>query len=81
MKNYYDKKDGYRETIQKGLTASGSFGRVVSGKKGTIEERTEMLKNEIQNADAIVIGAGAGISISTDISSRQYLFIRDCFLL
>lgn len=79
MKNYYDKKDGYRETIQKGLTASGSFGRVVFGKKGTIEERTEMLKNEIQNADAIVIGAG--ISISTDISSRQYLFIRDCFLL
>lgn len=48
MKNYYDKKDGYRETIQKGLTAARSFGRVVSGKKGTIEEQTEMLKNEIQ---------------------------------
>ena len=68
MKNYYDKKDGYRETIQKGLTAARSFGRVVSGKKGAIEEQTEMLKDEIQNADAIVIGAGAGLSNSAGLT-------------
>ena len=68
MKNYYAKKDGYRETIQKGLMAAGNFGRVVFGKKGTIEEQTEMLKNEIQSADAIVVGAGAGLSTSAGLT-------------
>ena len=68
MKNYYDKKDGYREIIQKGLIGARSFGRTMSGGKGTIEERTEMLKDEIQNADAIVIGAGAGLSTSAGLT-------------
>lgn len=68
MKNYCDKKDGYRETIKKGLATAGNFGKVVSGKKGTIEEQTEMLKNEIKNADAIVVGAGAGLSTSAGLT-------------
>jgi sir2 silent information regulator family NAD-dependent deacetylase len=68
MKNYCDKKDGYRETIKKGLATAGNFGKVVSGQKGTIEEQTEMLKNEIKNADAIVVGAGAGLSTSAGLT-------------
>ena len=64
MKKSYDKKNGYLETIQKGLKALGMLGRNISSGKGSREERIELLKNEIQKADAIVIGAGAGLSTS-----------------
>ena len=64
MKKSYDKKNGYLETIQKGLKALGMLGRNVSSGKGSREEQIELLKNEIQNADAVVIGAGAGLSTS-----------------
>ena len=64
MKKSYNKKNGYLETIQKGLKALGMLGRNVSSGKGSREERIELLKNEIQKADAIVIGAGAGLSTS-----------------
>ena len=64
MKKSYDKKNGYLETIQKGLKALGMLGRNVSSGKGSREEQIELLKNEIQKADAIVIGAGAGLSTS-----------------
>lgn len=63
MKKSYN-KNGYLETIQKGLKALGILGRKVSSEKGSREERIELLKNEIQNADAVVIGAGAGMSTS-----------------
>ena len=64
MKKSYDKKNGYLETIQKGLKALGILGRNVSSGKGSREEQIELLKNEIQKADAIVIGVGAGLSTS-----------------
>lgn len=64
MKKSYNKKNGYLETIQKGLKALGMLGRNVSSGKGSREEQIELLKNEIQKADAIVIGAGAGLSTS-----------------
>ena len=63
MKKSYN-KNGYLETIQKGLKALGMLGRSVSSGKGSREERIELLKNEIQKADAVVIGAGAGLSTS-----------------
>ena len=63
MKKSYN-KNGYLETIQKGLKALGILGRKVSSGKGSREERIELLKNKIQNADAVVIGAGSGLSTS-----------------
>ena len=63
MKKSYN-KNGYLETIQKGLKALGMFGRNIFSGKGSREEHIELLKNEIQNADAVVIGAGAGLSTS-----------------
>lgn len=63
MKKSYN-KNGYLETIQKGLKSLGILGRKVSSGKGSREEQIELLKNEIQKADAIVIGAGAGLSTS-----------------
>ena len=64
MKKSYDKKNGYLETIQKGMKALGMLGRNVSSGKGSREEQIELLKNEIQKADAVVIGAGVGLSTS-----------------
>ncbi|EFI42108.1 hypothetical protein [Peptoniphilus sp. oral taxon 386] len=64
MKNYCDKKDGYRETIQNGLIGVRSFSGSISIGKGTKEEQLKILKNEIQNAEAVVVGAGAGLSTS-----------------
>ena len=67
MKNYYN-KNGYRETIQKGLNTVRSLSGNISIGKGTKEEQLKKLKNEIQNADAIVIGAGAGLSTSAGLN-------------
>ena len=64
MKRSYSRRNGYLETLQKGLAALGVLGNHFSLGKGSREERIELLKNEIQNADAIVVGAGSGLSTS-----------------
>ena len=56
--------DGYRETIQKGMSAVRYFSRSCSYGKGDRAVQTDKLKKEIETADAIVIGAGAGLSTS-----------------
>ena len=56
--------DGYRETIQKGMSAVRYFSRSMSDGKGSRSEQIERLRKEIETADAIVIGAGAGLSTS-----------------
>ena len=56
--------DGYRESISKGIAAMQYFkGRVKYG-TGDREEQLQRLKNEIRSCDAILIGAGAGLSTS-----------------
>lgn len=65
MKSLYeDMANGYQETIQKGLSAVRYFSRNMSNGTGTKEENIQRLKQEIETADAIVIGAGAGLSTS-----------------
>ena len=44
MKNYYYKKDGYRETIQQGLIGARSFGNMSSG-NGAKEEKINFFKD------------------------------------
>ena len=69
MKSLYNEMpDGYRESIQKGLVAVRSFRRNMSFGTGTDEERIKKLKKEIETADAIVIGAGAGLSTSAGLT-------------
>lgn len=79
MKNYWDKKDGYRETIQQGLIGVRLFSRNISTGNSTKEEQLEMLKNEIQAAEAIVIGAGAGLSTSAGLTYSGERFERYFF--
>lgn len=61
---YREMPNGYEESIRKGMSAVGYFSRNISYGKGTKEERIARLKKEIETADAIVIGAGAGLSAS-----------------
>ena len=55
-------RGGYLETIQKGISGVRRFGNVISRGTGTRRENLDRLKKEIESADAIVIGAGAGLS-------------------
>lgn len=56
--------NGYIETIEKGMSAVRYFSRNISYGKGNKTEQIERLRNEINSADAVVIGAGAGLSTS-----------------
>lgn len=62
------KKDGYRESIQRGLTGARSFVRSFSKGEGSEEEKLNRLKSEIESADALIIGAGAGLSTSAGLT-------------
>ena len=56
--------DGYRETIKKGMSAVRYFNKNISYGKGSKAEQIARLNKEINTADGIVIGAGAGLSTS-----------------
>ena len=54
--------DGYVETIQLGKEVIGNIEDVYAQGSGTYEENIASLKRTIQQADAVVIGAGDGLS-------------------
>ena len=63
-RNYTELPNGYLETIQRGINGVRRFqGGLTSGSLSR-EEAIARLKTEIETADAIVIGAGAGLSTS-----------------
>ena len=66
MNSYYN--NGYQETIQKGLAAVRSFHLGLSAGTGSRDEQIEWLKKEIESAEAIVIGAGAGLSTAAGLT-------------
>ena len=79
MSNKFDYlPNGYQETIEKGLNALRVFGRVSHG-VGAREEQLKKLKDELTNADAIVIGAGAGLSTSAGLTYSGERFDRYFF--
>ena len=79
MKERYDYlPNGYQETIRKGLDALRVFSRVCDG-IGTREEQLERLKKELETADAVVIGAGAGLSTSAGFTYSGERFERYFF--
>lgn len=80
MKNFYDElPNGYQESIQKGLSAVRYFSGNLSRGTGTKEECIARLKKEIYGADAIVIGAGAGLSASVGLTYSGERFERYFF--
>ena len=64
MNRNSNRPNGYLETIQQGLDGVRSFRDGLSLGIGTRAEQIERLKTELRTADAIVIGAGAGLSTS-----------------
>ncbi|MCR5294241.1 MAG: hypothetical protein K6E30_03565, partial [Lachnospiraceae bacterium] len=62
-KSYFEQPDGYRETIERGVGGIYRFRGVTRGKL-TRKEALARLKEALAAADAVVIGAGAGLSTS-----------------
>ena len=62
--NYFKQPDGYRETIARGIAGVRTFRGGLTEGKLSREEAIQKLKTEIETADAVVIGAGAGLSTS-----------------
>ena len=80
MQNLCDEMpNGYSESIRKGLAAVRCFGGRMSFETGTKEERIARLKQEIEMSDAIVIGAGAGLSASAGLTYSGERFERYFF--
>ena len=67
-RNYAEMPNGYLETIQRGIAGVRRFENGISRGTGSREERIERLRNEIETADAIVIGAGAGLSTAAGMT-------------
>jgi len=63
-RNYFNQPDGYRETIERGIAGVQRFRGGLTEGKLSREKAIQKLKTEIDAADAIVIGAGAGLSTS-----------------
>ena len=76
---YRDAPNGYLESIQKGLSAVRYFSNRMSFGTGTKEDRITRMKKEIDIADAIVIGAGAGLSTSAGLTYSGGRFERYFF--
>ncbi len=72
-------RNGYEETVRKGLNAVKRFSGQMSYGKGSDGERIDRLKTEIETADAIVIGAGAGLSTSAGFTYGGERFERYFF--
>ena len=77
MNSFYNNRpNGYQESIQKGLSAVRSFRSGLSYGTGRREENIQRLKSEIETADAIVIGAGAGLSTAAGLTYSGERFER-----
>ena len=77
MKNYYDEQpNGYLETIRKGIDGVRSFRDGFSFGSGDRSDNIARLKREIETADAVVIGAGAGLSTSAGLTYSGERFDR-----
>lgn len=58
----HKQKADYTETLHKGISFVRSLRGGLTDDTGSREENLRRLKDELENADAIVIGAGAGLS-------------------
>ena len=80
MRDYFIKKEnGYTSSIQKGLSAVRGFRGGLSYGTGTREENIERLKRELKSSDAVVIGAGAGLSTAAGLTYSGERFERYFF--
>ena len=80
MKDCFIKREnGYIVTIQKGLSAVWSFRGGLSCGTGSREDNIDRLKQALETSDAIVIGAGAGLSTAAGLTYDGERFERYFF--
>ncbi|MBR3272564.1 MAG: hypothetical protein IKF98_01480 [Clostridia bacterium] len=72
-------KADYTRTLQKGITFVRSLRGGLTGATGSRDVNIRRLKNEIETADAIVIGAGAGLSTAAGYTYGGERFDRYFF--
>ena len=64
MNRRYFQKNGYEETIQRGIAGVRRFEGGISRETPDPDTEILRLKQVLKDADAVVIGAGAGLSTS-----------------
>lgn len=74
MKSTY--RNGYLKTIQRGLAGARELKGGLSYGAGTREENITRLNEKLKTADAIVVGAGAGLSTSAGLTYSGERFQR-----
>ena len=79
MKAHWKQPNGYTETIRRGLAGVRSFKKGVSFGRGSEAEQLKRLGAALENADAVVIGAGAGLSTSAGLTYSGERFQRYFF--
>ena len=72
-------KADYTRTLQKGISFVRGLGSGLTDYTGSREENLRRLKNEIETADALVIGAGAGLSTAAGLTYSGERFDRYFF--
>lgn len=77
--NYTEIPDGYRETIRQGIDGVRRFRSGIAKGGGMEDAAIRRLKNEIETADAIVVGAGAGLSTAAGFTYSGERFQRYFF--
>ncbi len=75
MNDFYE-QDGYRQTIQLGIEAVRNFRPGLTYGKASEQERIARLQDELEQADAIVVGAGAGLSTAAGFTYSGERFER-----
>ncbi len=75
--SYLDIPDGYRETFSEGMRCIGTLDRRLTRGSGSVQSLTEAM----DDADAIVVGAGAGLSTSAGLtySGERFMSIFSDF--
>ena len=77
MSIFSDKqKADYTQTLHKGISFVRSLRGGLTDDTGSREENLQRLKDEIKSADAIVIGAGAGLSTAAGYTYSGARFER-----
>ena len=80
MKNsYHELPNGYLETINRGIRGVRNFRPGFSFGTGTREENIRRLNDELKNADAVLIGSGAGLSAAAGFTYSGDRFERYFF--